>query len=754
MIPFLQAILVQHQTPLISVCDVARHARAGWRQSRGYILTSAIEHSKKQLRALAGRRTPAGDQRVPVSRLERYGRLENDVVKAGEEIKSLARFIATQRTAFRKLLKKYKKWTGSAELEDRFREEVLDDPKSFTKLDLGYLLDEYSTTRQSIRTLYDNQVHQAAGGQRPEVKTSQAGSSSIKQLQEAVESGSKVYFDTNIATVPIGQDGTFASYFVHPENIIELQMLLLQHSRYYLSRSRQNSVRTPVSSSPQTPTFPGAIPAVADYHMLVADNLERFTKEQSGITVDDREHKMGSYPQGAQAAVRWAQDGDALACLRSKSGKTKSAYLKKKHIHDFFDPQAEFSAEREEADTTERVEGLRDELLKNDTKPLFHYSCSRSRLVGLDDNAQGVVLATLDSGIVIEKAGETEQERTKSAFPFALLLVRQEGKPKSGLLAALDKSYLVERVRGFSLEYHSVWQIYQPDNIPAPFWLPMLTQDIRKLPPAVVRKRPSRSSDLNASGTQSVGTHSSGTLDSATAVETSNEFASQFETPPLKAFGKKKRRKYPAAEAPIQKYWSEYDNPEDGDDANAYYVYVDPNETNPFDRFFEKVATVFKKQKKPEEEALLYTPGSPTADEEESSDEESDVATSRNHFQRPAVTFGTFAQPGPLGTRRERPASFLPQFSAICFAASLAMLVMAYILRTTGRHKYIREVHVGVLFSMACSLIFVLLGFMNVLRRGSKDPAKAPSIGAWTVSIIVLVADVLGSGGLLASMLG
>ncbi|KAI7114926.1 hypothetical protein KC337_g17373, partial [Hortaea werneckii] len=79
----------------------------------------------------------AADRRIPIGRLERYGRLENDVLKAGEEIKSLARFTSTQRTAFRKLLKKYKKWTGSNNLEERFRQEVLDDPKSFTKLDLG-----------------------------------------------------------------------------------------------------------------------------------------------------------------------------------------------------------------------------------------------------------------------------------------------------------------------------------------------------------------------------------------------------------------------------------------------------------------------------------------------------------------------------------------------------------------------------------------------------------------------------------------
>ncbi|USW58708.1 Putative SPX domain, VTC domain superfamily protein [Septoria linicola] len=715
-----------------------------------------LEHSKKQLRALASRQAPAADHRVPVSRLERYGRLENDVVKAGEEIKSLARFIATQRTAFRKLLKKYKKWTGSVELEDCFREEVLDDPKSFTKLDLGHLLDEYSTTRQSIRTLYDSQVQQSAGARRPEVQVPEARSSTIKQLQDAVESGSKVSFDTSFSTVPLGQGGTFASYFVHPENIVELQMLLLQHSRYYLSRSRQNSVATPISSQPPTPSFPGAVPDIADCHMLVADDLERFAKEQSGITVDGREHQPGSFPQRAKAAVRWTVDEDALACLRSKSGRTKSAYLKKKHIHDFFDSKAEFSSQREEADTTERVEELRSEMLKDNTKPLFHYSCSRTRLLGLDDNPDGLVLATLDSGITIEKGGELKQDRTRATFPFALLLVRQEGKPKSELLAALDKSYLVERVRGFSLEYHSIWQTYQPNNMTAPSWLPTLSQDIRKLPPLAMRKRPSRHGDLSASGTPSGGTGSSaGTLDSATAVETSNDFVSQLETPPLKSFGKKKRRKYPEAGTPTQKYWSEYDHPEDGD-GDAYYIYVDPTETNPFDRFFERVADVFRRKKKPEEEGLLGDPNSPPIDDEESSDEESDAATDRNHF-KPAPGFGTFARPGSIASaslRRDQTTSSLPQFSAICFAASLAMLVMAYILRTTGRHKYIREVHVGVLFSMVCSLVFVLLGFMNVLRRGSNDPARAPSLGAWAISTVVLVVDVIGSGGLLASMVG
>ena len=80
-------------------------------------LTDAADHSKSQLKQFACRTPSVADRRIPVARLERFGKLENDVLKAGDEVRSLARFTSTQRTAFRKLLKKYKKWTGSAELE-------------------------------------------------------------------------------------------------------------------------------------------------------------------------------------------------------------------------------------------------------------------------------------------------------------------------------------------------------------------------------------------------------------------------------------------------------------------------------------------------------------------------------------------------------------------------------------------------------------------------------------------------------------
>lgn len=712
------------------------------------------DHSKKQLRSLAARRTLTADTRIPVSRLERYGRLENEVIRAGDEIKSLARFTATQRTAFRKLIKKYKKWTGSAELEDRFRDEVLDDPKGFTKLDLGPLLDDYSATRQSIRDLYESQMRQSTEVASPGYELPEASTSAIKQLRDVVDSGSKVSFDTSIATVPQGDVGQFASYFVHTENVVELQMLMLQYARYYHSRSRQNSVATPVTPQSHTPV--NGRTAFADYHMLVADNLHRFAQEQSALTIDDREHAKGNYPQRAKASVRWNNDEDALACLRSRTGKTKSAYIKKKHVGDFFDPDAEFTQKSgiTLADSTERVEELRKDLLEDDIKPLFHFSSCRSRLVGLDDSADGLVLATLDTDISIQKAGVEASKTSEASFPFALLLVRQEGLPKSELLAALDNSHLVERIRGFSLEYHALWQTHRPSNIPAPFWLPMLSQDIRKLPPPAT-KRASTVCDIRSSGSQSANSNGSivaGT-DSSTAVDTSTstEIHTQLDSAPLKSFRKKKRRTYPAAEPSKQKYWNEYDNPED-DEQNGFYIYVDPNETNAFDRFFDRIGNLFGNQTKPEEEALLYDPGMPKEDEE-SSDEELESQPIRK--SKIARSFGTFARPTSIrttSTRRDDSPGLLPQFSAICFAASLTLLVTAHILHQTGRHKYLREVHVGVLFSMIISLVFVLLGFMNVVRSGSRT--QPVTYGAWAVSILVLIIEAIGSGGLLAWMLG
>ncbi|EMC97196.1 hypothetical protein BAUCODRAFT_68129 [Baudoinia panamericana UAMH 10762] len=144
--------LVRVERSLFGTLSEQHHRIDLFVKSKAGEIQRRLDHSKRQFRQLSARSTPAVDGRIPVSRLERYGRLENDVLKAGDEIKYLARFSSAQRDGFRKLLKKYKKWTGSTQLEDRFREEVLNDPKSFTKLDL----DRTPSSAASMNNLTDS----------------------------------------------------------------------------------------------------------------------------------------------------------------------------------------------------------------------------------------------------------------------------------------------------------------------------------------------------------------------------------------------------------------------------------------------------------------------------------------------------------------------------------------------------------------------------------------------------------------------
>lgn len=400
------------------------------------------DHARKQLQQLSDRATTTADRRIPVGRLERYGRLENDVLTAGDEIRSLARFTSTQRTAIRKLLKKYRKWTSSPRLEERFKDEVLDDPKGFTNLDLGPLLDDYSTTLTSVRALYEERIQQNPA-RRMKLEQKSSISSVVVALQSSVESGSKLEFDSAMATVPLGHAGTLASYFVHPENVVELQLALLQHTAYYHTRSRSNSIHSPLSStSPsETPGLPNARP---DSYALAADDIARFSIEQNALTVTEREVAPGALPQRAKYCAHWTDDDEAVIAARGANGETRRVYTKKKHIEVFFDKDTAFPPKKN-AQIDAGVLDMRRELEDStNVQPLYKVSRCRTRFTGLGNNSSNVMMATLDTGLTFEQPLKADQcTPGKSTFPFAVLAVRQEGSAVGALINALDHSHLV-----------------------------------------------------------------------------------------------------------------------------------------------------------------------------------------------------------------------------------------------------------------------------------------------------------------------
>ncbi|RMZ69261.1 spx domain-containing [Pyrenophora seminiperda CCB06] len=113
-------------------------------------------------------------------------------------------------------------------------------------------------------------------------------------------------------------------------------------------------------------------------------------------------------------------------------------------------------------------------------KPIAGALSKRTRLTGLHNNTTGGIWATLDKDVYLkdtlhkdlEDDDWTSAARSESAkkFPHAILEIRREGNQAMSLIQTLDRTHLVERIRGFSLEAHAVWTCCKPVAMSEPFW--------------------------------------------------------------------------------------------------------------------------------------------------------------------------------------------------------------------------------------------------------------------------------------------
>ncbi|KAK0708376.1 hypothetical protein B0H67DRAFT_648448 [Lasiosphaeris hirsuta] len=88
---------------------------------------------------------------MSLKRQRRFAKYEQDLLRCREDVRSLQRFVNAQVVAFRKILKKYRKWTGSSSLGSRFRDTILSHPKSFTKRDFSLLQAECDDLLATLR---------------------------------------------------------------------------------------------------------------------------------------------------------------------------------------------------------------------------------------------------------------------------------------------------------------------------------------------------------------------------------------------------------------------------------------------------------------------------------------------------------------------------------------------------------------------------------------------------------------------------
>ncbi|KAL1639662.1 hypothetical protein SLS58_007721 [Diplodia intermedia] len=771
-----------------------------------------LNHVTKQINqfTLRERATSPTDRNISERRRQKYGKIEGDVLRAGEEVRSLARFVGAQRLAFAKLLKKYKKWTHSDLLEQRFKQEVLSQPGTFSQADLAPLLNYWSDTLHAVRESY--QAGKAPGTPRialsDEDPVDPAGSADLKavpsKIHAAAETANEVDLDTALATLPLGSSGARATYWVHTEQIVEIQILLLQTLRLFEGKFAKSQPTSPFETPKRRDSserLDGLNDRADDVGAIFIDDSERYAQQRSATTVEDAEETPGKPATRVLGSARWNAGGEAAVCVpcefdEENSGTTVCAKLKRKHLSEFLTLDRPFHARRpsglspiqehaSQSDVSERdpVDDLRAWLLSHrEFCPIAEISAKRSRFVGMDNDSDHGVWAVLDREIclkapklsdLVESDWPKKARQDATAFPFAVLEVRCEGAQTNDLIRTLDHSHLTERIRGFSLEAHAIWSCCQPSSMQPPYWLPTLERDIRKVP-AAVPKHTSRSGSavphLEAGSSRHTSVSNSSVTDGQTSRYTTlhgeSSATSMNETEPSTLSASKKPRRSNLRDFAMneqqeprtstQGYWNEYDNPEDGEDEDAYVIYVDPFESPKFPgqetlgKLFAKLKNALGSRRRPlEQDSLL---ASPTANSVEDSDDGEPSSPARRQNQgygtmpdnlnnahgsgkshrpdrrnrlldlfrpRDSVTEARWSyRPGPVQTLGASPSDLnelladLEQRRAereatkfrLCMtslAASVIVLLITWTLAATSRRKLRKEVNIMVVSSLS-----------------------------------------------------
>lgn len=113
--------------------------------------SDVLDYLSNQVHRLILRCATSGQDRMPLKRRQRFAKYERELIRCGDDIRSLQRFVSAQVVAFRKILKKYRKWTGSSALGSRFRDNILSHPKSFTRRDFSQLQSRHDDLLQTLQ---------------------------------------------------------------------------------------------------------------------------------------------------------------------------------------------------------------------------------------------------------------------------------------------------------------------------------------------------------------------------------------------------------------------------------------------------------------------------------------------------------------------------------------------------------------------------------------------------------------------------
>ncbi|CAG8982367.1 hypothetical protein HYALB_00007489 [Hymenoscyphus albidus] len=172
-----------------------------------------LQSAQKNLLRLLGRCADNNGKPLSQKRREKFARYDDRIEKCGEEIRLLQRFFKEQRVAFYKILKKYKKWTGSRIAEDRFNYEILNSAKSFTRIDLDPLYSQYSELLSSLRSSTPDTsgpaTPQSGGSRRPSTNPHPRIQPKPQIYWNEYDDGSEAESDPYLISIDPNEESTF-----------------------------------------------------------------------------------------------------------------------------------------------------------------------------------------------------------------------------------------------------------------------------------------------------------------------------------------------------------------------------------------------------------------------------------------------------------------------------------------------------------------------------------------------------------------
>jgi hypothetical protein len=647
--------------------------------------------------------------------LHKLSKIEDGIVRAGHDLQLLSRFIGAQRLAFGKILKKHRKWCKSSKLSQRFKKDRLDSSEFLGQKvnHLDPLLSRYTALLEAVRAPFEIKDERA-----PENSVS---NQVISILQKAFEADSDTKTDAAFFSMPPTVHGGSATYWIHNDNILQIQVLM---QSYF-------APKTSACESPASPTN------VSNGPFGTFDDVYRNT----GLVVCDKEDFHPEAGTRVAGSMHYTASDKKVSLVLS----TQPVTLKKKEIADLF------KQNRSVSNTTD-FDIAKTWFHSNKAfEPLVDISYSRTRYLGLSNSKSAGIWATFDSDIIFAKPASTDTH----TFPHAILEIRWEAQSVPELVKKLDDSAIAQRIPDFRIEIHAIAKLY--GSIPDPLWFLTLKTEIRKVPTAELSPDKTSSNGSDARKSISLGSVTDGPFSvfsnshdqtSATSVPESSRIAENI----VKSKRERARNLALQIDQPYKKpaparYWNEFDDEPGAEEPYSVLVYPEEDIVcamfSAFGQSWNKMMKNIKPAASQERQSLLGSEASMAT-----SSSENTVKPKKQNILKRYSTFANQQIPQPKTPAHARILAFRDRalFHATwsVFTISILFFIMSVVIEATGRRRYITETNVFSILGIVMSIFLATLGlFFGHLRNKTLD-----WIGR-AIIVVLFVVICTANGGLI-----